>query len=102
MIIIQGYLKTTLENVAQLKAAAAPLIAATRQEPGCVAYAFAEDIAEPGLLHIAERWADDAALAAHNKTPHLAAFMGALPGLGLTGVRVARYECAGETILAGG
>ena len=102
MILIQGHMKTTPENVAKLKAAAGLLIAATRQEPGCIAYAFAEDIAEPGLLHIAERWADDAALAAHNKTPHLAAFMGALPGLGLTGVRVARYESADETILAGG
>ncbi len=102
MILIQGHLKTTPENVAKLKAAAALLIAATRQEPGCIAYAFAEDIAEPCLLHIAERWADEAALAAHNTTPHLAAFMGALPTLGLIGVRVARYECAGETILAGG
>ncbi len=102
MILIQGHLKTTPDNVGKLKAAAAPLIAATRQEPGCIAYAFAEDVSEPGLVHIIERWADDAALAAHNKTPHLAAFMGALPSLGLTGFRVARYDSNGETVLAGG
>ncbi|MEZ5995343.1 MAG: putative quinol monooxygenase [Hyphomonadaceae bacterium] len=102
MIIIQGFLRTSPENAARLKEAAAALIAATRQEPGCIAYAFAEDIGEPGLVHIIERWADDAALSAHNKTPHLAAFMGALPGLGLTGFRVARYDAERETVLAGG
>lgn len=102
MILIQGFLKTSPENLAALKAAAAILVEATRREAGCIAYAFAEDISEPGLVHIVERWADDAALAAHNKTPHLAAFMGALPSLGLTGFRVARYDAAGETVLAGG
>ncbi len=101
MIIIQGYLKTTPGNIANLLAAAAPLIAATREEPGCIAYAFAEDISEPGVVHIIERWADEAALAAHNKTPHLAQFMGALPTLGLTGVRVARYDAEREQVLVG-
>jgi quinol monooxygenase YgiN len=102
MILIQGHVKTIPGDVGKLKAAAAPLIAATRQEAGCIAYAFAEDVSEPGLVHIIERWADDAALAAHNKTAHLAAFMGALPSLGLTGFRVARYDASGEAVLAGG
>jgi quinol monooxygenase YgiN len=102
MILIQGHIKVSPDNVARLKEVAAPLIAATRQEAGCIAYAFAEDIGEPGLVHIAERWADDAALADHNKTPHLAAFMGAMPTLGVTGVRIARYEASGETVLIGG
>lgn len=102
MILIQGYIKVSPDNVARLKEAAAPLIAATRQEAGCLAYAFAEDIGEPGLIHIAERWADDAALAAHNKAPHLAAFMGAMPTLGVAGVRIARYDASGEKVLIGG
>jgi quinol monooxygenase YgiN len=41
-------------------------------------------------------------LAAHNKTPHLAAFMGAMPTLGVSGVRIARYDASGETVLIGG
>jgi quinol monooxygenase YgiN len=102
MILIQGYIKVSADKVSHLKELAAPLIAATRQEPGCIAYVFAEDIGEPGLIHIAERWADEAALAAHNKTPHLAAFMGAMPTLGVTGVRIARYDASGETVLIGG
>jgi quinol monooxygenase YgiN len=101
MIVIQGFLRTEPENVAGLKQAALPLIAASRQETGNIAYAFAEDIAEPGLVHFIERWADDAALAAHNSTPHLAAFLGALPSLGIIAFRTARYDAAGETLLAG-
>lgn len=99
MILIQGHIKVAPENVAKLKEAAAALIAATRAEPGCVAYAFAEDIAEPGLIHIAERWASEEALEAHNKTPHLAAFMGALPSLAPQAIRIARYDGAAERVL---
>lgn len=102
MILIQGHLRTSPEGAAKLKAVAAPLITATRQEPGCIAYAFAEDVGEPGLVHIVERWADASALEAHNKTPHLAAFMAAMPTLGISSFRVARYEASAETLLAGG
>jgi len=102
MILIQGYIKVAPENVAKVKELAGPLVAATRQELGCLAYAFAEDLSEPGLIHIAERWADDAALDAHNKTPHLAAFMGAMPALAPSAVRIARYDAEGEKVLIGG
>lgn len=102
MILIVGHLQTSPENVGKLKEAAAPLIQATRQEAGNIAYVFAEDIGQPGLVHIVERWASDEALAAHNRTAHLAAFMGQLPTLGLTSFRIARYEAGAETVLAGG
>ncbi len=102
MIVIQGFLKTSAENAAKLKEAAAPLVAASRAEPGNLHYAFAEDISEPGLLHFSERWADDAALTAHNGAPHLATFLMALPSLGITGFRTARYDAEGEILLSGG
>jgi quinol monooxygenase YgiN len=102
MILLQGFLKTTPDNVANVKAAAAPFIAASRAEPGCLHYAFAQDVDEPGTLHIIERWRDAAALEAHNDTPHVKAFTAALPTLGLTGVWLARYEASSEQILFGG
>jgi quinol monooxygenase YgiN len=37
MIVIQGYLRTSPENAEKLKAAAAPLVAASRAEPGNIA-----------------------------------------------------------------
>jgi quinol monooxygenase YgiN len=102
MIVIQGYIKVAPDNVGKLKELVGPLVSATRQEAGNIAYAFAEDLGEPGLVHIIERWADDDALDAHNKTPHLAAFMGGMAGLAPTGVRVARYDAESEKVLFGG
>lgn len=101
MIIIQGFIRTAPENAAKFKEAAAAVIAATRQEPGCISYCYGEDIAEPGLFHIAERWADDGAIAAHNKAPHFLAFSAALPAIGITGIRIARYDTDAEKVLFG-
>lgn len=101
MIVIQGFIRTAPESAAKFKEAAAPLIAATRQEAGCIEYAFAEDIGDPGLFHVIERWADEASNAAHGKTPHFAAFSAALPAIGLTGIRIARYDADSEKILFG-
>jgi quinol monooxygenase YgiN len=101
MIVIQGFIRTAHENAAKFRQAAAPLIAATRQEVGCIEYAFAEDIGDPGLFHVIERWADDASNAAHATTPHFAAFSAALPAIGLTGIRIARYDAEAEKVLFG-
>ena len=59
MIVIIGHLQTSPEKAKQLKKAAAPLVAASREEPGNIAYAFAEDISTPGLVHFIERWRDE-------------------------------------------
>lgn len=101
MILIVGHLQTSPDNAGKLEEAAAALVAASRAEPGNIAYAFAEDIGTPGLLHFIERWADEAALAAHNSAPHLAQFLMALPGLGITSVRTARYDRDTEMVLTG-
>lgn len=101
MILIVGHLQTAPENAGKLKEAAAALVAASRGETGNLAYAFAEDIGTPGLLHFVERWTDEAALAAHNGAPHLAQFLMALPSLGISGVRTARYDGDTEIVLAG-
>lgn len=101
MIVIIGHLQTSPENVEKLKQAAGALVAASRAEPGNIAYAFAEDIGTPGLVHFIERWRDDAALTAHNGTPHLATFLMALPELGIISVRTARYDAEKEIVITG-
>ena len=51
----------------RLKQATAELVAASRQEAGCVSYGAA--YAEDGVTaYIVEHWKDQAALDAHNKT----------------------------------
>lgn len=90
MIIVEGTLKIDAAAVERAKPQIAELIAATRAEDGNVDYAFAEDLAEPGLLRFVERWRDRAALDAHMKSPHMKTFGRALAGFGLAGAPVIR------------
>lgn len=40
-----------------------------RTEPGCIAYAFAQVVAEPGRYLVVQEWRDEAALEAHYASP---------------------------------
>jgi quinol monooxygenase YgiN len=54
-------------------------VTASRQDPGCIAYALSEDTADRNHFVFVEQWEDQAALDAHFATDHIAAFMGTLP-----------------------
>lgn len=73
-------------------AAIADMVAASNAEEGCIAYAFTQDLLEPGLIHIVEKWQDQAALAAHFATPHMAAFGAAIAGLDFKVIEALKFE----------
>ena len=50
------------------------MVAASRAEDGCLTYTFAQDMADPDVLIIYERWRDRNALAAHGQSAHMAEF----------------------------
>lgn len=50
------------------------VVAATRQEPGCMEYVPHAHAEDPRRVIFYERWQDQAALDAHNASAHLAAF----------------------------
>ncbi|NWG53812.1 MAG: antibiotic biosynthesis monooxygenase [Hydrogenophilaceae bacterium] len=102
MIVIQGSVRISPDKMDQVREAARAMIAATRAEDGCIAYTFAEDVLEPGLIHIIERWRDQAAITAHGKTPHMAAFGAALAAIKPHGLKVCAYDAAEERVLMGG
>jgi len=92
MIIVEGWVRMASEDIDALRGAATEMMRATRAaEPGCLEYAFALDLSEPGLLRIIERWVDEAALAAHFATPHMGAFNQALGGARILGASVKAY-----------
>jgi quinol monooxygenase YgiN len=91
----RGFIPTTWRRCARR-------LPGTRAEPGCLAYAFAEDVLDPGVVHIVERWADDAALGAHFATPHMARFNAALSSARVLSMKVTSYAVTGEKVLAGG
>ena len=81
MLIIEGWLRLGPGEFAKLKGAASTMVAATQAEAGCIHYAFAQDIDEPDLIRISEKWVDQAALDAHFASPHMASFNQSMSGL---------------------
>ena len=70
----------------------AQMVAASRAEEGCISYAYAIDVLDPTKLHITEKWIDEAALAYHFQTPHMAAFQQALGDLDIQITELAKYQ----------
>jgi quinol monooxygenase YgiN len=71
MILVIGHVKIAPEKIAAVLPTLRATIATTRREAGCILYAFAEDVSEPGVLRIVERWESWETLAAHGKAPHM-------------------------------
>ncbi|RYF09273.1 MAG: antibiotic biosynthesis monooxygenase [Oxalobacteraceae bacterium] len=77
------HMTTTLQIVAtmvaklatadELRATLIPAVAKFRAEPGCSAYVLLEDRKQPGRFMTYETWTDEAALAAHMKSPTMVA-----------------------------
>lgn len=83
MIVVTGELRLAPENVAKARPYMRAVLAATRKEDGCLLYAYGEDVLEPGLFRIVERWRDWDALDAHGKAPHVGIWRKALKTIGV-------------------
>ena len=94
-LLVVGTVRLPAANLAAARPAMARMIAASRAEDGCLAYAYAEDVLEPGLIHVRELWRDRAALDAHFAAAHLADWRASWPALGL-GARDLRVYAVGS------
>ena len=92
MLLIQGWLKLATGEFDKVANQARTMVAATTAEDGCIHYSFARDVADPDLIHIAERWRDAAALGAHGKSAHMAAFNQAMGGVQREGADLWLYN----------
>ncbi len=81
MLIVLAKAKVGDGAMEAAKAVIADMVAASNAEEGCIAYAFTQDLGDPSILHIVEKWQDEATLAAHFATPHMAAFGAGIAGL---------------------
>jgi len=98
-LIVAGTIRVPPQQLDSLRPHMTLMMAATRAEDGCSAYGYAEDVAEPGLIHVFEIWRDDAALAAHFKTAHMASWREVWPRFGVSDRRLFAYEIASERAL---
>ena len=97
MLIVAGEVK--LADVAEIDAARDAIVAmmaSSNAEEGCILYAFSQDLAEPTVIRIIEKWQDQAALDAHFEVPHMAAFMAALANARVESVVTHLYDAENE------
>ncbi|NLR71100.1 antibiotic biosynthesis monooxygenase [Novosphingobium sp. ERN07] len=92
MIIVMGTVRVPVENIEAIRPMMAKVIAATLAEDGCVQYAYGQDVLDPELIHIAEKWRDKAALEAHFAAPHMKVWAQERATLGLFDRRIRMFE----------
>jgi quinol monooxygenase YgiN len=92
MIIVAGTIRVPPENMEALRPYALRVIEATRAEAGCMAYSFAEDLVEPGLIRIYEIWESRAHLDAHGRAPHMDPWRAAVAANGVSGRDIRGFE----------
>ncbi len=96
MIVIEGTIR--VGDISRARPHMEAMIAASRAEPGCVDYAYAIDLLEPGLIRVSERWASRAHLSAHAASAHMKAWRAAWPEIGVSDRSLRLYEAEAEAI----
>ena len=94
MIIVNGTVRFGAGEIDRLREAMARNVEATRAEEGCEHYSYSVDISDPNLLHVAERWSDDAAIERHMGSPHMAAFMAEVGASKVEAMSIKAYEAS--------
>jgi quinol monooxygenase YgiN len=92
MLMIVGTVRIPADKLAAARQPMATVIEASRAEAGCLEYSYGEDVLDPGLIHVLERWQDWDAFRAHGKAPHADAWRACWPELGLYDRRLDAYE----------
>lgn len=92
MIIVMGTVRVPVENIESIRPMMAKVIAATLAEDGCIQYAYAQDVLDPELIHIAEKWRDMAALKAHFQAEHMKVWAQERATLGLFERKIRVFE----------
>ena len=95
-LLIAGTVRVPAANLAAFRPHMLAMLEASRAEDGCIAYSYAEDVAEPGLIRVFEAWRDQAALDAHFQTPHMATWRSHWPAFDVSDRRLSAYDVAAE------
>lgn len=95
-VIIAGTVRVPPQNLTGIRPHMDAMLMASRAEPGCVEYSYAEDVVEPGLIRVFEVWRDQAAVDAHFATEHMRTWRAAWPSFGVSERRLLAYDVASE------
>lgn len=92
MLLIVGTVRIPAENLEIARPIMQQMIAASRAEQGCEAYHYAQDVLEPGLIHVKEIWCDQQALDRHFASAHIAVWRAAWPALQISDRDLQLYD----------
>ena len=98
---MSGKVKVVVKVVARADAAAQmssivlKLAAQSRKERGCLGYEVLQNYAEPSVFVLYEEWDSEAALDAHNTTPHFFAAVTQAQPILAQPLEVGRYTVIG-------
>ena len=83
MLLIVGTVRIHPSQLDRARPKMASMIEASRAEAGCLEYCYGEDVLDPGLIHVKERWTDRVALDEHFKSAHIVIWRATWHSLGI-------------------
>lgn len=92
MILVVGTVRIAEGGFERARDAMEKNILATREENGCIRYAYARDVLDPQIMHVSEAWRDMDALKAHFNAPHMADWRAAIAEIGASERNLRIYE----------
>ncbi|GGC09917.1 antibiotic biosynthesis monooxygenase [Novosphingobium endophyticum] len=95
MLLVVGTVRLPAHKLETARPFMKRMAEASRAEDGCVEYGYAEDVFDPGLIHVKEMWIDQTALDRHFDSLHIAEWRATWPSLGI-GDRDLRVYDVGE------
>lgn len=98
-MVVAGEIRIDPEKRDDAVAAVLEMMAATRDEEGCVAYVFSGDLEDPGLFRLFEEWETAEALEAHFETPHMADFQAKIADVGVSQRIIHKYAVSSVSLL---
>ena len=79
VVIVEGYVRfADAGDFARVRDAAFAQMRASREEPGCLDYTYAIDVADPCIMRVLERWESWQALEDHFARAHMTPWRTAL------------------------
>jgi quinol monooxygenase YgiN len=92
MLILAGSIRLPPEKLEAARPVMQRMIEASRAEEGCIAYSFAEDALEPGLIRIFEAFCDADAQQFHAQSQHMKDWRATWPALGIGERQITQSE----------
>ena len=83
MLLIVGTVRLPPANLPAALPAMRRMVETSRAEPGCIEYGYAQDLLDPGLIHVKELWSDQVALDRHFTSEHIREWRACWPELGI-------------------